>query len=113
MYGKRERLENLAAYKLRPAPNSLPGKWMTGTQNHEGILGMREAIITSPIWRENVRKRPRRKALMQAYQHIRAYEEALCKKLLAGLAKFPQLRIWGITELGSAGGTGADGLRHT
>ena len=39
MYGKREWLESLEAYKLRPAPDSLPGKWMTGTQNHEGILG--------------------------------------------------------------------------
>ena len=44
MWGRRDLLELLTAYKLRPAPDSLPGKWMTGTQNHEGIAGAAAAI---------------------------------------------------------------------
>lgn len=44
LYGKRERLEALRPYKLRPAPEALPGLWMTGTQSHESILGVQAAI---------------------------------------------------------------------
>jgi cysteine desulfurase family protein (TIGR01976 family) len=40
LYGKRELLEELFAYKVRPATNKLPGKFETGTQNHEGIAGV-------------------------------------------------------------------------
>ncbi len=98
MFGKRERLENLAAYKLRPAPDSLPGKWMTGTQNHEGIAGVREAIDYLADLAGDRSHTSRREALIEAYRQIQAHEEVLCKKLLAGLEALPQLRIWGITE---------------
>ena len=37
LWGRRELLETLPAYKVRPAPESLPDRWMTGTQNHEGL----------------------------------------------------------------------------
>src|SRR5690606_30126036 len=40
LYGKQEWLEKLFAYKVRPATNQLPGKFETGTQNHEGIAGV-------------------------------------------------------------------------
>ena len=44
MYGKREWLESLPVYKLRPAPAELPGRWETGTQNHECLAGVLAAI---------------------------------------------------------------------
>ena len=44
LWGKREHLEGLQPYKLRPSPSSLPGRWMTGTQNHECIMGTKAAI---------------------------------------------------------------------
>src|SRR5512135_110045 len=44
LYGKREYLERLFAYKVRPATDLLPGKFETGTQNHEGIAGVLGAI---------------------------------------------------------------------
>ncbi len=40
LYGKRERLEQLLAYKVRPAPNEPPGKWETGTLPGESIAGL-------------------------------------------------------------------------
>ncbi len=100
MYGKRDRLENLPAYKLRPAPDSLPGKWMTGTQNHEGIAGLREAIeyLADLPGDRGKTKIARRDALIECYQQIRAHEDVLCEKLLAGLKALPQLRIWGISD---------------
>ena len=39
LYGKREHLLRLRPYKVRPATDSLPGRWETGTQNHEGHGG--------------------------------------------------------------------------
>jgi len=44
LYGKQDLLEKLFAYKVRPATNSLPGKFETGTQNHEGIAGASHAF---------------------------------------------------------------------
>src|SRR5262249_26108683 len=44
LWGRRELLEGLPAYKVRPAPESLPGRWMTGTQNHEGLAGVAAAV---------------------------------------------------------------------
>src|SRR5262249_18577151 len=39
LWGRRRWLEELEPYKLRPAPDTLPDRWMTGTQNHEGLAG--------------------------------------------------------------------------
>ncbi len=100
LYGKRARLEELPAYKLRPSPNTLPGKWMTGTQNHEGILGVAAAIrYLAKLSQQPGEKMTRREALVNTFQHIRKHEESLCRRLLTGLKKLPQLRIWGIADL--------------
>ena len=39
LWGQRRWMEELPAYKVRPAGDSSPDRWMTGTQNHEGIAG--------------------------------------------------------------------------
>ena len=44
LYGRHDLLDDLFAYKVRPASNSLPGKFETGTQNHEGIAGVLGAV---------------------------------------------------------------------
>src|SRR5947209_1719737 len=44
LWGRRRLLEELPAYKLRPVPDDLPGRWMTGTQNHEGLAGVAAAV---------------------------------------------------------------------
>src|SRR5438067_9688246 len=40
LYGKADHLEKFPAYKVRPASNSAPERWETGTQNHEGLAGL-------------------------------------------------------------------------
>jgi cysteine desulfurase family protein (TIGR01976 family) len=100
LWGRPELLESLPCYKLRPSPNTLPGKWMTGTQNHEGIAGVAAAVAyldgvgsaLSPTGK-------RREHLKQAMAAIQAYEQTLSKHLLTGLADRPQFRVWGIREL--------------
>jgi len=44
LWGRRELLQRLEAYKVRPAPDAPPGKWMTGTQSHEAITGALAAV---------------------------------------------------------------------
>jgi cysteine desulfurase family protein (TIGR01976 family) len=100
-WGRRELLDELPAYKLRPAPNTLPGKWMTGTQAHEGIAGVGAAIeYLADVGRELKRESEmdRRRALTFAYQAIRQYESELTLRLLEGLHQLAEYRIWGIAE---------------
>src|SRR6266568_5371209 len=44
LWGKRRWLEELEPYKVRPAADTLPDRWMTGTQNHEGLAGVVAAV---------------------------------------------------------------------
>ena len=44
IYGKRELLLRFRPYKVRPAPETLPDRWETGTQLHEGLAGVAAAI---------------------------------------------------------------------
>ncbi len=98
MYGRRELLETLQPYKLRPSPDDLPGRWMTGTQNFECICGVRAAIdYIADIGRLAGKTSDRREALRQAFTLIRSYERTLLDQLLDGLAEIPGIKVWGIT----------------
>ena len=100
LWGRPELLESLAAYKVRPASNDLPDKWMTGTQNHEGIAGVAAAIeYLADLGRSLAPATSnRRGALASAFEQIGAYERELCGRLVAGLSRLPQVRVWGITD---------------
>lgn len=95
LWGKRAHLESLTPYKVKPAADSIPDRWMTGTQNHEGIAGVLAAVeyLASLGWGET-----RRARLTSALEAVRAYEAALLRKLLAGLAERPRFRVWGVTR---------------
>src|SRR5690348_6007776 len=44
IFGKREQLLRFRPYKVRPAPETLPDRWETGTQLHEGLAGVIAAV---------------------------------------------------------------------
>lgn len=100
MYGRRELLESIPAFKLRPAPDSLPGKWMTGTQSHEGIVGAAEAVdYLADIGRTiDPASNSIREALCSAFAAITDHERTLTARLLDGLSAMPEFRVWGITQ---------------
>jgi cysteine desulfurase family protein (TIGR01976 family) len=100
MYGRRSLLESIRPYKLRPSPDELPGRWMTGTQNHEGIAGTMAAIDYLAEIGRDAQDQPasRREALVQAFTQIREYESELLGRLLAGLQRHPAIKVWGILE---------------
>ena len=100
MYGKREHLESLPAYRVRPAGAEIPGCWMTGTQNHECIAGALAAIDYLAGLGANGEPEPglRRESLTAAYLEIVEYERSLGIRMMEGLAKIPAIRTLGITE---------------
>ncbi len=100
LWGRRELMEQLAAYKVRPAPNTLPGKWMTGTQNHEGIAGTRAAVdyLASIGQQLSPHAVTRREMLHAAYQAIAQHERTLSDQLLDGLLANKALKIYGIVN---------------
>ena len=100
LWGRRELLAELPAYKVRPAPDDLPGRWMTGTQNHEGIAGTLAAVeYLADLGRHLVPDAaPRRAAIEAAFAGIAAYERGLVGRLLTGLAELPGVKLWGITD---------------
>lgn len=109
LFGKRDLLEKLVAYKVRPATNELPGKFETGTQNHEGIAGILGAIeyfewlgrefggeYASELGRQGFGGR--KLLLKQAMTAVHAYEFELSRALLSVLEAVPGLRIYGNTD---------------
>jgi cysteine desulfurase family protein (TIGR01976 family) len=95
LWGRREHLERLEPYKVRPAPDTLPGRWMTGTQNHEGLAGVVAAI---DYLADLGNGSGRREKVHDAMERIRAYEQGLSRRLLAGLAERRRFRVWGRTR---------------
>jgi cysteine desulfurase family protein (TIGR01976 family) len=132
LFGKREHLQRLRPYKVRPLTDAVPNRWEWGTLNHECIAGVTacvdyiadldrhsktnggtaEIVGTGEIvaTKENVgtaalgcpsseaRPSKRRAALVAAFQSIHRHEHALMNRLIAGLSKIPQLKIYGITD---------------
>lgn len=100
LWGHRALLETLPAYKVRPAPNELPGRWMTGTQNHEGIAGVAACIDYLAEIGRGLGVTGRRAELRTAMNAIQDYERSLAKLMLAGLLEMPRFRIHGIRDVG-------------
>ncbi len=100
LWARPELLGGLPAYKVRPAPDSIPGRWMTGTQNHEGIAGTLAAVEyladLGRVFGPADADRPA--ALDAAFATITAYERQLADRLIAGLVRKPEITVWGITD---------------
>jgi cysteine desulfurase family protein (TIGR01976 family) len=99
LYGRSIRMDAIHPYKLRPSPNRLPDRWMTGTQNHPCIVGVAAAIeyladlSSIPTSTSNLRPR-----LVDAMSQVAAYESELIARLIRGLKTIPNIRIFGIAD---------------
>lgn len=105
LYGRRSLLTDLQPYKLRPCTEQLPGRWMTGTQNHEGIVGTAAAVdyLAGLAGGPEDVFSDRGKQLDKAFQQIVEYEKQLGLQLLDGLKQIPEITIYGISETSRAG----------
>ena len=107
LYGKREALERLQPYKVRPALDSIPDCFETGTKNHEGIAGIAAAVdFLAALGLDHDGENPRlddypagrRRWLKQSLAAIMEHESRLFRRMLSGLQGIPGLRIYGISD---------------
>lgn len=108
LYGRYNLLEELAAYRVRPAPAEPPGKFETGTGNFEaisGILGALEYLewIGEAFGKDYAEKYSRQFSgralkLKQAMSAIRAFEFEVSRSVLDILEELPGLTIYGIRD---------------
>jgi cysteine desulfurase family protein (TIGR01976 family) len=108
LYGKYELLDKINPYKVRPAPDTPPGKWETGTQSFESLAGVEaavtylESILGDGAETELIELseyQGRRRRLKQALTAIKRYEESLSFRFLREAAQIPGLRVYGITDV--------------
>jgi cysteine desulfurase family protein (TIGR01976 family) len=98
LYGKYGLLDELPAYKVRPADDRPPGKFETGTQNHEGIAGTLAAVEYLAQLAQVRGGASRRERILAGIESIQAYERELGARLIAGLGQVKGLRVYGITN---------------
>jgi selenocysteine lyase/cysteine desulfurase len=94
LWGRGRLLEELEPYKLPPASDSAPGRWETGTLNHEGIAGTAAAVE----WIASLASAPRagwRDRAVAGMRAIEALEAPLLERLLRGLSGQPRVRVHG------------------
>ena len=110
LYGKREYLEKLFAYKVRPATNDCRG---SGKQAHKTMKGLRACLEPSNISNGSARNlgvnnwkgwvgqgyQGRRMELKQAMVAIHAHEFELSRALLGALQSVPGLTIYGLADV--------------
>lgn len=109
LYGKYDLLDELKAYKVRPAHDGTPDKFETGTKSHEGIAGILGALeylewIGETFGQEYVEKYSDRYAgqglhLRQAMAAIRAYEYEISRTMIETLKAVPGLRLYGLDDI--------------
>jgi cysteine desulfurase family protein (TIGR01976 family) len=95
LWGKREVMADLFAYKLRPAGDDLPHRFETGTLSHEGMAGCIGAIEYMESLGSGTARRER---LASAWDGMERCEQQLALRLIDGLKTFKGLKIRGITS---------------
>lgn len=107
MYGRYDLLASLPAYKVRPAQDTPPYRWETGTPSYETWHATAAALdylaeIGALYGGEYSSQFPgfsgRRLQFKTAMAALSAYERSLVTHLIDGLTRLPGVRIYGITD---------------
>ena len=98
LYGKREKLEELDVPKLQPAPDTVPEKLETGTQNHEGIVGTAAAVdyfasLARPAAGSS--SSSRRERLRAVFEVLHERGRGLLKRLWEELSEIDGVTLYG------------------
>ncbi|MCP4332488.1 MAG: cysteine desulfurase-like protein [Gammaproteobacteria bacterium] len=106
LWGRRELLERLVPYKVRPAPDEIPDRFETGTQSHEDFAGV-AATVDYLAWIGDTMAQDymdrwsqlsgRRQTLHAAMDSLFDYEKTLAEQLIVGLTELDGLTVQGIT----------------
>ncbi len=90
LWGRRELLERLPAYRVRPAPSAPPGKFETGTPSFAMLAGVTAAIDHLASLGDG---EDRAQRLDDAFALTNTHEAGLGRRFLAGLPS--GVRVWG------------------
>ena len=100
LWGRREALEALEPYKVRPAPDSIPWCFAPGTASHEGMAGTAAAVdyfawVGAALAGEGG---SRQEAIRAGLRLLQDYELELSRQLIAGLQSIDGITVQGITS---------------
>jgi len=100
LYGKWQHLQSFRPYKVRPCTDQIPDRWESGTQIHELIAGIGGAVeyLAELGRRCDPEAKTQREALAAAYRSTVPHETRLVWKLIDGLKRIPNCRVYGITD---------------
>jgi len=92
LFGKASVLEAIGPYKLRPAPDSSPDRWETGTQSFESLAGVAAAVdYIASLGTGNTR----RERIVSAYESISEYEAMLSDRFLSSIRSIDGITLYG------------------
>jgi cysteine desulfurase family protein (TIGR01976 family) len=92
LYGRAARLQEVDLPKLEPAPETVPERVETGTQNHEGIAGAAAAVNFLASLGEGGTRRERLRAV---FTELHRRGEALLGRLWEGLGSLRGVALYG------------------
>jgi cysteine desulfurase family protein (TIGR01976 family) len=100
LWGRRDVLEALEPYKVRPAPADIPWCFAPGTASHEGMAGTAAAVEYFAWVGETMTGGggSRREKLVAGMSAIAGYEQGLSGYLVDGLQSLPGVTVHGITN---------------
>jgi len=92
LFGKDEILSNFEPYKLRPAPDTSPDRWETGTQSFEALAGVTAAVNYLASLGEGGTRRER---INSGYRAINEHETVLSARFIAGIRSMDHVSLFG------------------
>jgi cysteine desulfurase family protein (TIGR01976 family) len=104
LYGRGDRLQGLDVPKLAPSPDSIPERFETGTQNHEGIVGAAAAVdflaafagpAAHAAGHPSAAGVTRQEALSQVMAGLHERASAQVTRLWQGLSQIRGVRVYG------------------
>ncbi len=106
LWGRRDVLEQLEPYKVRPAPAELPWCFETGTQSHESMAGSAAAVdyfawigatMADSSQSAYAHLGARARQIRAALDFLFVYESELARHLIDGLSQISGIKVQGIT----------------
>jgi cysteine desulfurase family protein (TIGR01976 family) len=88
---RRDLFERMGVYRLDPAPDHIPDRLETGTQNHEGIAGVKGALDFISSLGEGTSQRER---LTSAMKTIEEHEAALAETFRTALMDLSGVKLY-------------------
>jgi cysteine desulfurase family protein (TIGR01976 family) len=98
-WARRDLLKSLSPYKVRPADDTLPSRFETGTQSHEGMAATLGAVEHFE-WMGTTMGAggtTRRERLVSGMEVLIDYERDLTRHLISGLQAIPGVTVHGLT----------------